>query len=293
MTQDEINRRMQEYQQKALENFPLKLVETTGDKAMATWQELKSTGQGSPVILGGDETDPFGNLLTPFGPDAPDFLSPPSVQETLKLAAGIKFPGDLSKQRDAEAADAEALLQQLKAQSGANPDMLFPKILEMNDGKARTLSKEEVIAAMGSEAEEPPLGEWPAVPEPSVGLTVVRNILTGAPLPKVHIGIAPTDDWTTIPAYLRWGGWNACPAAEYHVAAMRTWRDRYGAELVGMSADTINLRVARRPKSREEALALARDQYVYCADIIDQGFSSYSALAADLMANDWWYFWWD
>ena len=35
-------------------------------------------------------------------------------------------------------------------------------------------------------------------------------------------------------------------------------------------------------RTREDALALARDQYVYCNDIIDQGYPSYSALAADL-----------
>jgi len=126
----------------------------------------------------------------------------------------------------------------------------------------------------------------------SSGLTVVTNYKGGV-LPKVHIAIFPTDDWTTIPAYLRFGGWNACPAAEYHVAAMRTWRDRYGVELVGVASDTLNLTVQRRPESRDEALALAREQYVYCNDIIDQGVETYSALAATLMASDWWYFWWD
>jgi len=60
-----------------------------------------------------------------------------------------------------------------------------------------------------------------------------------------------------------------------------------------MSFDTINLQVANRPKTREEALALARDQYVYCPDIVDQGVETYNALAADLVANYWWYFWWD
>jgi hypothetical protein len=69
---------------------------------------------------------------------------------------------------------------------------------------------------------------------------------------------------------------------------MRTWRERYGAELIGMSFDTINLLVATRPKTREEALAFARDQYIYCTDIIAQGSQTYSALAAELMANDWW-----
>jgi len=157
----------------------------------------------------------------------------------------------------------------------------------------RTYTREETIATMEAAPHDPPLGEWPAAPDPSAGLSVAHNLLTGKPLPKVYIGLASTDDWTAIPAFLRWGGWNDCPRPEYHVAALRTWRDRYGAELVGISSDTINLRVATKPKTREEALALARDQYIYCADIIDQGVGTYSALAADLIAGDWWYFWWD
>ena len=291
MTPDEIKRRVQEYRQKALEHFPLKLIETTGDKALAKWQELKSAGQGSPVVLGGDdEMHPFDNLLTPFGPNGPSVPPPPSVEEILRAAASIRFPDDLAKRKTA---DSVASLRQLKADLAANPNMPLPNIIETNNGKTRTYSREETIAAMEREPHDPPLGEWPASPDPSMELSVVRNLLTGKPLPKAYIGLAPTDDWTTIPAYLRWGGWNGCPAAEYHVAAMRTWRDRYGAELIGMSSDTINLRVATRPKTREEALALARDQYIYCTDIIDQGVQTYSALAADLMANDWWYFWWD
>ena len=146
---------------------------------------------------------------------------------------------------------------------------------------------------MFREPEDPPLGDWPEPPRPTDHPSVAFNVLTGKPFETVYIGLAPTDDWTTIPAWLRWGNWNDCPAAEYHVAALRRWRDRYGAELVGMNADTIDLRVVERPKTRDEALALAREFYVYCTDIIDQGTETYSALAASLMANDWWYFWWD
>ncbi len=291
MTTEEMNRRAQEYRQKALEHFPLKLIETTGKEVLVKWRELKSAGQGSPVVLGGDdERSSFDNLLIPFEPIRPDFPSPPSVDEILGRAAGIGFPSDLARQIEA---DAEEGLRQFKANLAANPNMPLPNIVEMNDESKRTYSREETIAAMIREPEDPPLGEWPASPGPNPGLTVAVDFRTGEPFSKVYIGIAPTDDWTTIPAWLRWGGWNECPVAEYHVAAMRTWRDRYGAELIGISADTINLRVASKPRTREEALALARDQYVYCNDIIDQGYPSYSTLAADLMANDWWYFWWD
>jgi hypothetical protein len=109
----------------------------------------------------------------------------------------------------------------------------------------------------------------------------------------VHIALIPTDDPTAIPAYRRWGNWNERPPPAYHVAALRAWRDRYGAELVGLAADTMNLRVSRKPATREEALQLAREQYFYCNDIIDQGMRSYRNLAAGLMASDWRFFWWD
>lgn len=291
MTPDEIKQRVQDYRRKALEHFPLKLIETTGGEALAKWQELKSAGQGYPVVLGWrNPTDPLGNLLMPFGPRDPNVPPPPSVEDILKAAAGIDFPGDLAKRKKAES---ETAFERFEAALKANPNMPLPIVTGITqDGKAQTQTRGETLAQMQQQPREPPLGEWPAAPHPSLGLSITRD-LRDMPLPKVYIGLAPTDDWTTIPAYLRWGGWNDCPAAEYHVAAMRTWRDRYGAELVGMNFDTINMRVAKKPKTRDEALMLAHDQHVYAPDIIDQGVFTFSALAADLMANDWWFFWWD
>jgi hypothetical protein len=228
----------------------LKLIETTGDEALATWRDLKSAGHGAPVVLSGDDwIRSLGNLLPPVGSSGPTISIPPSVEQTLEAATNIRFPDDLMKRKMAYLA-------------GRKPTDL-------------------------------PLGEWPTSPHPPLELSFTRTAIPSRPLPKVAIALVPTDDWTTIPAYLHWGGWNDCPTAEYHVAAMRAWRDRYGAELVGMNFDTINLRVAVKPETRTEALALARDQYLYFPDLIDQGVKTYSALAADLMANDWWHFWWD
>lgn len=139
---------------------------------------------------------------------------------------------------------------------------------------------------------EPEVGEWPKEPPWSPGLQVAFDI-NGNVHPRLHVLLIPTDDGTSVPAYLRWGGWNACPPPEYHVAALRSWRDRYGAELIGLSADVMNLRVTRRPSSREEALSLAREQYDYCSDNVDQGSGTLAGHAATLMASDWWYFWWD
>jgi hypothetical protein len=236
MTPDEINRR-------AREHSSIELIETTGDEALAKWQDLKSAGQGSPVVFGKGYMPPsFDDSLTRLGPDGSFVPLSPTVEDILRNAAGIRFPDDL---------------------------------------------------AMARPRSDPALGEWPTSPNTLQGLSVAGDGLTGKPLAKVYIGLVPTDDWTTIPAYLRRGGWNECPAPEHHVAAMRTWRDRHGAELIGIGVDTINVRVAARPKTRREALAIAREHHIYCTDVIDQGVYTYRAHAADLMANDWWNFWWD
>jgi hypothetical protein len=141
---------------------------------------------------------------------------------------------------------------------------------------------------------DPPLGTWPA-PDAveGTGLTVASDTVSGAPFSRVHILLIPTASSWEVPAYLRWGNWNACPAPEQHVAALRHWHERFGVELVGINRDTLNLRATRRPADRQAALALAGDQHRYCPDTIDQGAGSLSALAAILMATDWWFFWWD
>ncbi len=139
----------------------------------------------------------------------------------------------------------------------------------------------------------PPIGEWPAQGDKVEPLGMFVDAKTGAMAERIHLSRIPTTDWTEIPAYLKFGGWNACPAPEYHVAAFRSWRDRYGAELVTLAGDILEMRVARRPQSREEALALAREMYVYNNDLIDQAYRSLAPLAAALMASDYWAFWWD
>jgi len=144
-----------------------------------------------------------------------------------------------------------------------------------------------------SEYPQADLGDWPAEVAPEPELSVASDILTGKPYPKVHIALLPAAHPWEVAAYLQWGGSNACPLPEYHVAAFRSWYERYGAEPVGMSGDVINLRIARPVSGKDEALAVAREQYLYCPDIVEQGTNTLSVLAAGIQNGRWWYFWWD
>lgn len=167
------------------------------------------------------------------------------------------------------------------------------QILEAAAGLAFPASLSGWAGGYEEEDLRAPLGDWPAATEAVPGLTVASDVLSNAPFERVHILLIPADANWKVPAYLRWGGWNACPPPEYHVSALRSWYERYGAELIGLNGDTMNLRVARKPATRDEAVALAREQYRYCPDIVDQGVATLNALAATLMDSDWWYFWWD
>jgi hypothetical protein len=261
--------------------FPFERVEVPGEQALATWERLKAAGRGFPVVIGDDES--VGLLLGDFSPMWPNKKS---VSEVLAAAGAIRHPDGLKALKAEERARLRESLrrQQLEDQSNAS----LPRMIVI-DSRGR----EKTVRGDVAEFRErlPRLGRWPSKPRslcaPSVALDYRE------PKKSVYVALIQTDDWTTIPAHLHYGGWNACPQPEYHVAALRSWRDRYGAELVGLSSDRIDLRVARRPQTQAEAVDLAREHYIYCNDIVDQDLGTLRNLAACLMANGWWGFWWD
>jgi hypothetical protein len=83
------------------------------------------------------------------------------------------------------------------------------------------------------------------------------------------------------------------PPPEIHVAVLRSWHERFGVEVVGISGDSMDLFVLRPPSTFGEAMKLALEEYTYCNDMIDQGAGTVSRRAAELMADPWWDLWWD
>jgi hypothetical protein len=115
----------------------------------------------------------------------------------------------------------------------------------------------------------------------------------GQLLESVEIALIPTQTCWHVPAYLNFGNWNSCPIPEEHVCLMKRWHELYGAEVVGITHDVVEMRVAKPPLNRDNALSLAQEQYLYCNDIVDQGTQTLSILVATLVEGSVWYFWWD
>jgi hypothetical protein len=136
-------------------------------------------------------------------------------------------------------------------------------------------------------------GKWPASPAVNNSFTIPTDILKQTPLPAVCVALIPTTRPWEVPAWLQFGGWNECPMPDVQVAFMKYWYDKYGAEVVGISHDVVEMQVARQPADKDAALELARQQFAYCEDIVTQGVGDVEALAASLLKSPIWYFWWD
>jgi hypothetical protein len=135
--------------------------------------------------------------------------------------------------------------------------------------------------------------EWPAEDLAMHHFTLPVDPEHGGPLSRVYVGLTPTVIGWQTPAYLRFGGWNGCPAPEHHVAMLKHWRQAYGAEVVGLGGEVLELAVSRPPRDRSAALRLAREQLVYCPSVIRHGTGSLHTRAAMLLGATAWSFWWE
>ena len=136
---------------------------------------------------------------------------------------------------------------------------------------------------MNEAAEGPPLD----------ALSTHLDVLSQQPLPQVSITQLPTREAWQAACFLKIGGWNAMPEAPVHSALWQMWHAQYGAQVACVADDVIEFTVSKPPTTAEAAQALARQQAIYCPDIVDQGQGSEAALAASLLGAKVWYFWWD
>ena len=117
------------------------------------------------------------------------------------------------------------------------------------------------------------------------------HCLKGKRAGDVRLVLIPAEHGWEIPALAGFGGFNACPEAAFHVARLRLWESRFGARLLGMGRDWLELDVSRPPGTARAALDLAIEHNDYCDG--DGQLKEPDELASDLMSDRWWFFWWD
>ncbi len=129
--------------------------------------------------------------------------------------------------------------------------------------------------------------------QPQDGWATMTNLLTGELKPKILIGLIEIAKPWHIFAKLGFGYWNDCPEPHVHVALHQYWNEKFGTIPVVVSNDVVECSVPKPPTDTPAVLTLAGEQYVYCYDLVEQGYGSKSKLAASLVGARVWYFWWD
>jgi hypothetical protein len=167
---------------------------------------------------------------------------------------------------------------------------------EVDDAIAQglTLDVDDRLAELREAAETDAEGEYEVPPRGPTDATPGDPDAFHLAEKPGWLGLIRADEGYLVPGLLLWWG-----AANYdigpadHVALLKHWHDRYGAELVALGSDMIELRVANPPVDPDEQLAVAEDQYWYCPDVVDQGVETVDALAIAQVASRRWVFWWD
>ncbi len=143
---------------------------------------------------------------------------------------------------------------------------------------------------------------WPENP-------VARNAFIGPHYGRVDAHatadiVLPTcpEPWM-VPAYLHAEPHNYLPDASTQCGVFRSWYRRFDAEIVYTNGVVYELAVGNPPKDRDTAIELAREQYFFCPDRLEQicpdaclfptPGGTLEELAAMLMKSTVWYFWWD
>jgi len=121
---------------------------------------------------------------------------------------------------------------------------------------------------------------------------LLQDLTTGRMPGRVAVAHIDVDESWMVPAKLRVGGVNAHPPAGVHVAVLRWWGARFGARLVGLTHEALEVHVVERPETWAEAFALAQEHLDYCPNIIEPGMTSLRDVAARLKTTRVWSFFW-
>jgi hypothetical protein len=76
-------------------------------------------------------------------------------------------------------------------------------------------------------------------------------------------------------------------------AVLRSWKARFGARLLTIGPDRIQLLAERPPRTVTAAQRLAAEHFAFCNECGGQGLRYVAAIAASLEGAPLWTFWWD
>lgn len=111
---------------------------------------------------------------------------------------------------------------------------------------------------------------------------------------ETRLGLVPVRRGADVLTALGWSG------AANHVsrtaglcAMLRSWEDRFGARVLRLGPDRLDVSVAAPPQDVRHAVAVAAEHWVFCPDRVLQDVGSLSAYAEEIKGSRTWSFWWE
>jgi hypothetical protein len=154
--------------------------------------------------------------------------------------------------------------------------------------------EDEMVLAMRAPFSKqfPGLAPAAAVPLSKDQLTAVLGAL-----PAARIGLVPASRPADVLPLLGWSGAaNSMDTALPIAAVLRSWEERFGAQLLEVGFAEIRLLVERPPRSYGAAQRLAAEQFAFCDEcsLGDQtGLRDVGMISSGLVNAPLWGFWWD
>jgi hypothetical protein len=150
----------------------------------------------------------------------------------------------------------------------------------------------------------PPFENWPGLAPPVVvsagspspaqvaGRTVARLVdAERHEFEDCRLALVPARRSADLPALLEWSSQAPVPLLS---ALLRSWEERFGAQVMSACRNSLRVSVARPPLVLRDAELLACEHVLStAASIVDDPPSTFPDYAASLVGRSDWWFWWD
>jgi Domain of unknown function (DUF4253) len=152
------------------------------------------------------------------------------------------------------------------------------------------LAEDEELREMFAPFGERFPGLTPAVEEELAPELVRRAVMQYTR--RARIGLVPAARPADILPRIGWAGACNHRTASELAVVLRSWEDRFGARLLEVGFDDIRLLVTRPPQTLEAAQRIAAEHSAF-SDEAHGGLRGIPEIAAAIVDNPFWDFWWD
>lgn len=94
-------------------------------------------------------------------------------------------------------------------------------------------------------------------------------------------------------AWIPFGDWNECPPTKRVMSVSKLWYEEYNAVPAVVTGDCLEFYLPVPITDKDKALKIAKQQYGFDPDAVDQGTGTLKNLADSLTKSNVWFFWWD